>query len=60
MRTGFRCKNLREKTHLEDLGVDMRIILKWIFRKWVGGINWFDLAQDKDKWQAFLIAVMNL
>jgi hypothetical protein len=26
-------ENLREKDHLEEPGVDRRIILKWIFRK---------------------------
>jgi hypothetical protein len=28
---------LRERGHLEDPGVDERIILRWIFRKWDGG-----------------------
>jgi hypothetical protein len=32
--TGFLWGNLRERNHLEDPGVDGRIILRWIFRKW--------------------------
>jgi len=44
---------------LEDQGIDWRIILKWIFRKWEGGMDWIDLAEDRDRWQA-PINVMNL
>jgi len=28
---------LREKDHLEDIGVDRKVILKWIFKTWGGG-----------------------
>jgi len=31
---GFGLGNLRERDHLEDPGVDGRIILRWILRKW--------------------------
>jgi hypothetical protein len=31
--TGFWWGNLNVRTHLEDLGVDGRILLKWIFKK---------------------------
>jgi hypothetical protein len=44
---------------LEDPGLDGRIIVKWFFKKWDGGVEWFDLAQDKDKW-VLMNAVMNL
>jgi hypothetical protein len=37
MYTEFWWRNLRERDHLEDLGVDGIIIVRWIFRMWFGG-----------------------
>jgi hypothetical protein len=34
---GFWWGNLKERDHLENPGIDGRVILKWIFRKWDGG-----------------------
>jgi hypothetical protein len=50
--------NLRERDHLENPGLDGRVILKWIFEKWVGSMDWTDLAQDRDRWLAVVYAVM--
>jgi hypothetical protein len=40
----FRWENPRERNHRGDAGVDGRIIIRWIFRKWdVGlwtGLSW--------------------
>ena len=61
MHTGISWENTREGYHLEDPDVDERIILKWIFEKWDGeGMEWIDLAQDRDRWRALVNAVMNL
>ena len=60
MLTGFGWEELREGDYLEDSGVDGRIILKWIFKKWFEGIDWIDLAQDRDRVRALVNAVMNL
>jgi hypothetical protein len=51
---------LREDDHLGDPVVEGRIILKWIFKKWNGGVDWIELAEDRDKWRALVNAVMNL
>jgi hypothetical protein len=31
--TGFGCGNLKERDHLEDPGLDVKIILRWILMK---------------------------
>jgi hypothetical protein len=51
---------LREREHLEDPSVDGRIILRWIFRKWDGGIDWIDLARDRDTWRALVNAEIKI
>jgi hypothetical protein len=40
--TGLWWGNLRERNHLEDRGIDGKVIIRWIFRKW-GGWAWTGL-----------------
>ena len=51
---------LSERGHFKDTGVDGRIIFKWFFNKWVGGLEWIDLPQNRDMGRAVVNAVMNL
>jgi len=37
-----------------------RIILKLAYKKWDGGMDWFNLAHDGERWWALVNAVMNL
>jgi hypothetical protein len=45
---------------LEDPVIDGRIILEWIVKKWDGGVDWIDMAQDRDRWRDVVSSVMNL
>jgi hypothetical protein len=51
---------LRERDNLEIPNVDGRIILRWILRKWGGGMDWIYQAQEMDRWRALVNAAINL
>jgi hypothetical protein len=44
---------------LGDPGVDGRIISKFVFKKWDGGMDSIELAQDRDRRQALVNGVIN-
>jgi hypothetical protein len=49
----------RGKNHLEDPGIDAKIMLRWIFRKW-NGRAWADWSgSDWGQLAGFCNAVMN-
>ena len=53
---------MRENVYLEEPGVNGKIVLKWIVRKWDGMGHGLDRAacEDKVRWWAPVNAVMNL
>jgi len=54
-------KTLSKRDHLGDPGVDGKIILRLVFMEvGCGGVDWIELIEHRDKWQALFNAVMNL
>jgi hypothetical protein len=47
----------RGRDHLEDLGIDGKIILELILGK--QGVDWLRLTQDRGQWQTVVIMVMS-
>ena len=60
MYTGVWWGNLRERDHLEDQGVDGSRIKDGSSGSGMGGMNWIDLAQDRNRWRNFVNVVMNI
>jgi len=58
--TGFWWGNLKERDHWGDQGVDGTIIVRWVFSKWNGGMDWIDLAEYRNRWRALVNVAMNL
>ena len=50
-----------EGGNFEDLRIDWKVILIWIFEKLgFGGFDWIGAARERDRWWAFVNAVMNI
>jgi hypothetical protein len=58
MHIGYWWEIQKVRDHWEDLDVGGWTILKWMIG-WVG-MDWIDLAQDRDQWRALVNMVMNL
>ena len=51
--SGLVGRDLWERVHLEYLAVDRRVIMRW------AGVDWVDVAQDRDRWRSLVNVVMN-
>jgi hypothetical protein len=58
MPVGYSWESQAERDHQEDQNVGGWILLKWII-EW-DGLDWIDLAQDRDQWRALVNMVLNL
>jgi len=48
--TGFGWGSLKERDHMGDPGLDGRIILSGSSGSGMWGMDWIDMAQDRDRW----------
>lgn len=52
MHTFFHLENLKERDCLEDMAIDQRLTLTLILEHITQGMDWVNLAVDRDKWKA--------
>jgi hypothetical protein len=57
---GVLAGKLRAGDHLENLGVDRRIILKRIFKRFDEGMDWINMAEDRNRFGEFVNTVMKV
>jgi hypothetical protein len=63
MHIGYWWESRKERDHWEDQDVDGWTTLKWILQRHSilsDGMDWIDLAQDRDQWRALMNTEMNL
>jgi hypothetical protein len=58
--TGVWWGDLIDRDHWEDLGVYERKILTLNVQEVGWGMDWMDMAQDRNRWRDLVKAVMNL
>jgi hypothetical protein len=56
----FWWESTKGKDHWEVRAVDWKMGLKWILGRLAGGVEWIQLAQDRDRWLVLVNTVMNL
>jgi hypothetical protein len=49
-----------DRDHLGGLGVEGKIVLKWMLNNFYGCIDSIELVRDGDRWRDLVNAVMNL
>jgi hypothetical protein len=57
---GYWWETQKVRDHWEDQDVSGWTILTWILEIGCDGMNWIDVAQDRDQWRTFMNTVMNL
>jgi hypothetical protein len=56
---GLWWRTLNKRGTWIEIDLDMSMILKWVFKKLAGSVEWNDLAKNWDKFRALVKVVIN-